>query len=48
MFVFKKHGEEPKFFKISFLICSTYVKVSQKFPFFIFITMSKEIDVQWS
>ncbi len=48
MSVFKKYGEEPEFFKISFLICSTYVKVSQNFPFFIFIIMSKEIDAQWS
>ena len=34
MSVFKKYEEEvKKFFKISFLICSTLVKVSQKFPF---------------
>ena len=46
--VFKKYEEEAKkFFKISFLICSTSVKVSQKFPLYPCI-MSKEIDVQWS
>ena len=32
--VFKKYEEEAKkFFKISFLICSTFMKVSQKISF---------------
>ena len=45
--VFKKYGEEAKSFKISFLICSTFVKVSQNFLFYPYI-ISKEFDVQWS
>ena len=42
--VFKKYGEEAKsFFKISFLICSTFVKVSQKFPFSILTLCLKKL-----
>ena len=49
MSVFKKCEEEAKeFFKISFLICSTFVKVSQKISFSILMPCLKKIDVQWS
>ncbi len=42
--VFKKYEEEAKkFFKISFLICSTFVKVSQKISFSILTSCLKKL-----
>ena len=42
--VFKKYEEEAKkFFKISFLICSTFVKVSQKISFSILTSFLKNL-----